>query len=369
MTLWSYVDNIEITSPTAESAIESLHGLERFAALMDVQIDTDKTYLWSTDAECRRTIRQADFAIRQYARDLGGHVQYNLKVTNSTVTAKIAKMGPLWNKLSRSLAGYGQKVRACRAKAWPRCLHAVEIVHLADEHYEALRTGLMKALAANKSGASPIIHLSLIEATKTDPQFYALVSTVLTFRQYMTVETASFVLGEIHQDLRQRPRPGPCAVMLSRLQQIGWDWSHEAVFKDHMMSTQSEGAVQSKSVTSCAGMTNRHFHMPSSRSCHSTPTGMARQNQRDCRPPQIVPRFAHGQCRAHNDGLAKTVSRRSSHNESMPKWIVLYRRSSSTQQTSQLEWSMPTLWNARWPKAPPLGVPSVHLVPPAFKPI
>ena len=235
VTLWSYVDNIEITSPTAESAIESLHGLERFAALMDVQIDTDKTYLWSTDAECRRTIRQADFAIRQYARDLGGHVQYNLKVTNSTVTAKIAKMGPLWNKLSRSLAGYGQKVRACRAKAWPRCLHAVEIVHLADEHYEALRTGLMKALAANKSGASPIIHLSLIEATKTDPQFYALVSTVLTFRQYMTVETASFVLGEIHQDLRQRPRPGPCAVMLSRLQQIGWDWSHEAVFKDHMM--------------------------------------------------------------------------------------------------------------------------------------
>ena len=237
ITQWSYVDNIEFTGPDAASAIESLHGLEHFATLMDVQIDKDKTYLWSTDQEHRRTlrVRDSELAVRQFARDLGGHVQYDLKVTNSTITGKLAKMGPLWNKLARSLAAYYQKVRACRTKAWPRCLHAVEIVYLADEHYEALRTGVMSALAVSKAGASPTIHLSLIEETKTDPQFFALVSTVLTFRQYMEAESASFVFSEIHHDLRQRPRPGPCAVLVNRLQQVGWDWSHNSVFHDHLV--------------------------------------------------------------------------------------------------------------------------------------
>ena len=71
-------------------------------------------------------------------------MQYTLQMTNSTVTAKCAAMIPLWGNLSRSLAGYQQKSRACRAKAWARCLHAVESVHLADEHYDKLRTGVMQ---------------------------------------------------------------------------------------------------------------------------------------------------------------------------------------------------------------------------------
>ena len=161
--LWSYVDNIELTCEAAEIALQSLQGLYDFADLMDVQIDAQKTFLWSTHSMHRKAIKDAELPVKHYARDLGGHMQYTLQVTNSTIASKCAKMSQLWGKLSRSLANYDQKLRACRAKAWPRCLHAVENVHLADEHFDRLRTGVMQAIHASRKGASPLIHLSLLK--------------------------------------------------------------------------------------------------------------------------------------------------------------------------------------------------------------
>ena len=231
--LWSYVDNIELTCEAAEIAVQSLQGLYDFADLMDVQIDVDKTFLWSTHSMHRKAIKDAELPVRHYARDLGGHMQYTLQVTNSTITSKCAKMSQLWGKLSRSLATYDQKLRACRAKAWPRCLHAVENVHLADEHFDRLRTGVMQAIHASRKGASPLIHLSLLEDPRTDPQYHALCATVCTIRQYLTEEAISFVCDAIQNEVRIRPKPGPCSVLIIRLHQLGWKWCKNATFSDH----------------------------------------------------------------------------------------------------------------------------------------
>lgn len=231
--LWSYVDNIELTCEDADTALQSLSGLYDFADLMDVQIDSDKTFLWSTSPTDRKIIRAENLVVKSNARDLGGHMQYTLQVTNSTVAAKCAAMNPLWGKLCRSLASYQQKLRACKAKAWTRCLHAVESIHLADEHFDRLRTGVMQSIHASRTGASPLIHLNLIESPCNDPQFHAMVTTICTFRQYMSEEAISDVCSAIMEDVRQRPRPGPCSVLLTRVHQIGWSWVRNSTFCDH----------------------------------------------------------------------------------------------------------------------------------------
>ena len=232
--MWSFVDNLEVVSQSGEDAMSGLEGLHRFAEMMDVLIDGKKTYGWSTMSHHRGVIRQSSVEIKYWARDLGGHMQYGQQVTNQTVASRCAAAGPLWNKLARSLATYSQKLRASRSKAYPRCLHAIQSVHLADEHFDRLRTGVMQGVGSSKTGSSPLAHLSLVEEPKNDPQYHSLITTVLQFRQLMHPDQAAFVFSQLSNEDRQRPRPGPCSVLLHRLYQVAWQWKGHTTFQDQM---------------------------------------------------------------------------------------------------------------------------------------
>ena len=232
-TVWSYVDNIEITSPEATTTVQGLDDLIAFAELVDVEIDESKTYVCSTNPTSRREFRQQQLPIKRWARDLGGHIQYTRQTTNCTIVSRCMKLDPVWQKLGRSLAPYSQKLRAIRAKAWPQGLHGCASTHLSDDLFDHLRTGAMKGLGVSKSGTSPAVHLSLLEPPKTDPQYHVLLETITMARTQILPEIAGFILGQIAYDKQRRPAPGPCSVILSRLQQLSWTWQHATVFKDH----------------------------------------------------------------------------------------------------------------------------------------
>ena len=135
-TLWSYVDNIEVTSSDASITRRSLESLVAFAEIIDVEIDDSKTYVWSTDSNSRRELRHHDLPIKRWARDLGGHIQYNRQTTNSTIVSRCMKLDPVWKQLGRSFAPYSQKLRAIRAKAWPQGLHGCASAHLSDDLFD-----------------------------------------------------------------------------------------------------------------------------------------------------------------------------------------------------------------------------------------
>ena len=231
LTLWSYVDNIEFVSPESTSTKAGLNSLTDFADAMDVLVDTEKTYTWSIGEDDRRSLKK-DCKVIYQARDLGGHMQYCMRSTNFTVTQKCDLLEPLWGKLSRSLATYKVKLRAIKTKAWPRCLHAVSSVHLADDIFAKLRTGATKGLGQHNSGMSPAIHLSLVETPENDPHFYAIQRTVGEYRQ-LVVDATDFVWSQLKYNAKLRPPPGPCSVLLARLRGIGWEWQHNTVFTDH----------------------------------------------------------------------------------------------------------------------------------------
>ena len=178
-TLWSYVDNLEVTCEDAITTISCLEELNRFTEVLDVEIDQEKTYVWSVDPTDRALFRVNHFQTKGYARDL--HVQYNRCATNSTITKKLEKLGALWGRLARSTAPYSQKIKAILSKAWPLSLHAISSAHLGDEHFDKMRTGAIQGIKCQRAGMSPRIHLSLVENPKVDPQMYALMSTVVNF--------------------------------------------------------------------------------------------------------------------------------------------------------------------------------------------
>ena len=233
-TLWSYVDNLEITSPTPDGVISGMTGLRRFWTLLEVDIDPKKSYCWSVASQARQQLRQSDWPIRLWARDLGGHIQYSLQRTNSTITKKCEAIKPLWNRLARSLAPYYQKLRSLRTKAWPNCLHGCQSVHLADDHFQHLRTGALRALGEHSPGMSPAMHLSLVEHPMHDPQCFVLIHTAFLMRDMQpTVADFEFAM-QVHHEVTDSvlPKPGPFSVLLVRLQQIAWTWNSQSIFLD-----------------------------------------------------------------------------------------------------------------------------------------
>ena len=54
----SYVDNLELTATSIVEAEQGLALMTQFCQLMDLQLDTAKTYFWSNDAADRAAARR-----------------------------------------------------------------------------------------------------------------------------------------------------------------------------------------------------------------------------------------------------------------------------------------------------------------------
>ena len=101
-TYWSYVDNLEATGPTGESAKSSLSAMQKVCHQLDLALDDKKTFLWSTCPQTRKELREEGYQVAMQLRDIGGHMQYCLRRTNSTLTQRLKALHPLWGQQRRA---------------------------------------------------------------------------------------------------------------------------------------------------------------------------------------------------------------------------------------------------------------------------
>eukprot|EP00438_Fugacium_kawagutii_P030608 Skav228345 [mRNA] locus=scaffold1898:184153:189039:+ [translate_table: standard] len=231
--LWSYVDNLELLAPDEEAMLQGYQALDLFCQEMDLQEDKAKTFFWATTPSTRRMMRGHHLPMQSQARDLGAHVQYTRQCTNATIVQKIQNFEERWKSYARSKAPFDQKRRVLYTVIWPNVLHGISSAHLGKTHHDHMRTEAVRGLNEHHPGTSPIALLSLTQCPLADPGFYALWHTILDFRAYVTPEYAQPILDSLVQpSLRIQPPPGPCAVLLARVQEIGWHWDN--TFHDHL---------------------------------------------------------------------------------------------------------------------------------------
>lgn len=231
--LLTYVDNIELVSQSTAEILSSHRSLKQIYEILDLELDGNKTYLWSTDANQRSTIREHDFAPQESARDMGGHMQYNAKRGNAVVKAKCEDAKSLWPRLARSRAPHHQKLRVLKTVAWPSSLHGISTVTLNDQIFTSLRSGAFQSLRLDRWGANSQIHLSLVEKPLCDPEFYALWNSLVQFRVHAIEEVSSKVFSLAAEVPPRNRKPGPYGTLLTRLQAIDWHWCGGNCFADH----------------------------------------------------------------------------------------------------------------------------------------
>ncbi len=218
----SYVDNIELIGPHALAITESFRSLQDFCWLLDVEVDIQKTFVWSNDPSSRREFRGGNLTMEKAARDLGGHMQYTAARGNASVRKKCEELSQLWPALKRSGAPRAHKVKTLKTVAWPRALHGCATVNLNDNTFDAMRAGAMKALSMDKLGCNSHIHWALIEHPLSDPEFYALWTSCLTLRRHHIETVTARDFDFAAQTPKTKRKPGPAGVLINKLERMGW---------------------------------------------------------------------------------------------------------------------------------------------------
>ena len=232
-TTWSYVDNWETSGRSIDEICASPAAMKQYADMLDLQLDSNKLFVWSTDSVARRRLRDADQLVQYHARDLGGHRCYSKQNTSYTVRSRLTSLAPFWLWVRRSIAPCFQKRRLLQAVAWPRCLHGIETIWIDEQHFTSLRASAMKALGFVSQGASSLLQFSLVSDCMCDPAFFALVRTVKMFRKLVVPSIAFPVLSYLDAHAPLRYLQGPCGTLLRRLHEIGWRWDGDGFFIDH----------------------------------------------------------------------------------------------------------------------------------------
>ena len=230
---WSFVDDWQITAPTCAVAVQGLQSMQAFTLLLDLSIDLDKSFLWSTSAEARSHLRALAHRVKLYDRNLGGHLSYCKVHSNFTLQTRLKQLDQFWTWLSRSVAPLNQKLTCLTVVAWPRSLHGVAGVILGKEHYQKLRTKALQSVGIHRKGMNPKLVLSAFLHPRHDPEFYALLTTVKAFRKFCIPDNAFPLMDWLSSQPLNHLWPGPCGVFLQRMHSVGCAWEGNGWITDH----------------------------------------------------------------------------------------------------------------------------------------
>ncbi len=224
---WQFIHRIS----SEQDAIEA--RLLHFVELLDMKLDRQKTFTWSTNADTRTKLRQGQFRVMHHAKSLGVHANFTKQRGNKTLVERIRSMGPTWRLLRRSLAPYASKVVSLRVLAWPRALHGIGVTNIALSHFASLRTGASFGLRSNRVGASPVLRLAQHGFTY-DPEGWAILATIKDFRDFANREYVEATIQKVSIGAVQLPDNGPIAVLLNRVRRLGWSVSSTGRFVDEL---------------------------------------------------------------------------------------------------------------------------------------
>ena len=227
----SYVDNWAVLMSSPAHMQAACQAVDKFADMLQIRLDSQKSFVWSSDRQGRHDLRVQGFRVVHAARDLGAHVVYTRQLANKTTLDRFHDLESFWTKLRSAKCSFQQKVTLVLRVAWPRALHAVSAVVVGKKHFEQLRSAFMLALHLQKPGASPDLQCCL-ERLAVDPQVYAVLETV---RDARSLGCHSKIALDLDQGPLCTDRPtfnSLSEILCQRLHQVGFQVCPNATVTD-----------------------------------------------------------------------------------------------------------------------------------------
>lgn len=224
----SFVDNWEVLLRNPELLDAAFDRLSHFVTLLDLELDTRKTFFWSTSRPHRVQLRSAGRFVRNSVKDLGAHVAYSKQLSNHYLTPRILALASFWDRLSASPGSHSQRVRVILTAAWPRAFHACSAAIIGRRFMDTVRTTCLRALHLDKPGASTWLQFA-VEPDGVDPSLYVVWSTLRDYRSDRAAILSPPQSGECFSPFL----PGSLGeIMVQRVHSLGWRILDEARVED-----------------------------------------------------------------------------------------------------------------------------------------
>lgn len=227
----TYVDNWEVILHDHSKIDDAFRATMSFAESLDLTIDAQKTFFWSTCAFCRREFRRQGKKVSLANRDLGAHVVYGRQIANQTTLVRFQELDDFWRKLKAANGTHTQKLALVRQVAWPRAFHACSAVVVGKKHVGSLRTRVLQSLGLDKPGASPILQLAC-ESFGSDPGVHLIIDTLRDFRDLGAGCEQVSRLHEVAQGSVFGSFGSVHEILCQRLHQLGWEHVVDSTFQD-----------------------------------------------------------------------------------------------------------------------------------------
>jgi len=217
----SYVDDWQLLVCDPASVSHAVHTLDTLVDALDLVLDRKKTHVWAVQPESRLVLREGGFSLTASCKNLGAHLQFTMKHTNSVQTERINSLQPLWPRLRMSTCSYRFKVRALKCAAWPKGLHAIAATTIGLNTLQTLRAGAMKGLGEDHAGSNSSLHLGLVEAPQADPHFWCIQQTFRFVKDCGRADVVQEVLASMAYGVTPAQNT-ITSTLLHRIQFLGW---------------------------------------------------------------------------------------------------------------------------------------------------
>ena len=217
----SYVDNWAVLLHNVDHMRQATDAVDRFAAMLQVQLDAKKSFAWCSHAEGRKSLRDQGYRVLLGTRELGAHVVYSRQLANRTALDRFRCLDDFWSKLAATWCSFRQKLTLVTRVAWPRAMHVISAVVVGRKHFESLRTQFMQSLHLQKPGANPVLQCGL-EGLTTDPLVFAALET---FRDARALGIESCVVDDLKAGPFGNEEPqfnSLSEILCQRLHQVGF---------------------------------------------------------------------------------------------------------------------------------------------------
>ena len=91
---FSFVDNLGFTASDPGSLAQGYNTAQCFVDLLGLELDREKTYVWSVKASQRKQLQLMGLSVLEHARDLGSLMSYGRSVRNATLRTRMQELGP-----------------------------------------------------------------------------------------------------------------------------------------------------------------------------------------------------------------------------------------------------------------------------------
>ena len=229
----TYVDNWSCLAHQVGDLATGINVTRTFCDLLALELDPQKTYVWSANRFGRKDLRGLGLPILDSTRELGGIISFGSRGRNAMLVARCRSLDPLWALLRRLPAPLQFKTAMLSTKFWASALHGAAGVLVGESVLSSLRTAAARALKANSGGGSAMLRLSLSGSFEADPGFYQTWLCVRDLRRMLRKAPGLLVRWRIFQSrFSGQLFPGPFSKLLQVFGLLGWQLEDPPFFVD-----------------------------------------------------------------------------------------------------------------------------------------